>query len=290
MHNDHPTEPTQHNAAPALAGRFLFWPYDPFLDDDPNWRRVGSWLSPWGLALGILYAIIFGIFWRGFGEYQGIRWIPVAAIVAVDLAWGGYRLLAGTTRLANIDETTKVEHVAELALKVALIVMLVGIVKFALLVSLPIGTWQTPPAGAWDWEAFFSRLGPLYPRTIYRPLILMPFWGRWAMSLAMSIGRASSSSTLRFQHMAQGISLTHILVQWFCGTVLTVVYCSGSGEHVARGVVIALGMLLVAYLASFVLARRVNGQTEATICATGLVTEVVFLTLYVGVSSSIYWY
>ena len=110
------------------------------------------------------------------------------------------------------------------------------------------------------------------------------------MSLATSIGRASTVSTPRLQRMAQGASLATILFQWFLGALLTVVYCSGAGEHVARGVVIALGMLLVAYLASFILARRANGQTEATICTTGLVVEVAFLALYVGVSSAIYWY
>jgi len=290
VHNDLLTERPDRHSAPALAGRFLFLSHDPVIDDDPNWQRAGRWFLLWGLALGIVYALIFGLSWRVFGEYQGIRWIPAAAVVAIDLAWGGYRILVGATCLVSNDEEAKRDRAAELAVKAAVIVVLVGILKFALLASLPKGAWQTPPAGAWSWEALFSRLGPLYPRTIYRPLILMPFWGRWAMSLAASIGRASTISTSRFQRIAQGASLTTILFQWFLGTILTVVYCSGSGEHVARGIVIALGMLLVAYLVSFALARKANGQTEATISTTALVIEVVFLALYVGVSSAIYWY
>jgi len=290
VHRDNPSDPTHRSSAAALAGRFLFLSRDPRDGDNPNWRRAGRWLSPWGLAIGALYAAVFGLFWRGFGEYQGIRWIPVAAVVAVDLAWGGYRLLAGAASLAAHDGTARLERTTEPNVQAAVTVVLIGIIKFALLASLPIGTWQTPPAGVWGWEAVFAKLGPLYPDPVYRPLILMPFWGRWAMSLATSIGRPSAASTPRFQWMAQGASLATILLQWLLGAVLTVVYCSGSGEHVARGVVIALSMLLVAYVASFTLARQANGQTEATISATGVAVEVVFLALYVGVSSAIYWY
>jgi len=290
VHKDSQPHPTRRRAALVLAGRFLFLSRDPSNGDDPNWRNAGRWLPLWGLAIGVLYVGVFGLFWRGFGEYQGIRWIPAAAVVAVDLAWGGYRLLAGAASLTPHAGTAKLEQTPESDVQAAVTVVLIGIVKFALLASLPIGIWQTPPAGAWGWEAVFAKLGPLYPHPVYRPLILMPFWGRWAMSLGTSIGRASSASTPRLQQMAQGTSLATILLQWLLGAALTVVYCSGSGEHVARGVVIALSMLLVAYLVSFILARRAGGQTEATISATGVVVEVVFLGLYVGVSSAMYWY
>lgn len=290
MQSDNQPDLIRHSSAAALAGRFLFLSHDPQHDNDSNWHGAGRWLSLWGLALGVLYAAIFGMFWRWFGEYQGIRWIPAAAIVAVDLAWGGYRLLTGVASLIAHDRTAQHKRNSETDIQVAVTVVLIGIVKFALLVSLPIGTWQTPPAGFGGWEEIFAKLGPFYPRPIYRPLILMPFWGRWAISLATSIGRTSIECTPRLQRMAQGTSLAMILLQWFLGAILTVVYCSGAGVHVARGVVIALGMLLVAYLASFILARRENGQNEATIGTTGLVVEVAFLALYVGLSSAIYWY
>jgi ABC-type uncharacterized transport system permease subunit len=55
-------------------------------------------------------------------------------------------------------------------------------------------------------------------------------------------------------------------------------------------VVLALAGMVVAYLASFGLALRAGGQNEATVGTVGLVTEMTFLIVYVGISNAIYWY
>jgi len=155
---------------------------------------------------------------------------------------------------------------------------------------LPIGVWQSPPGDNWGWSGTLSRLGPLYPTAVYRPLILAPLWGRWAISLAAAIGRTAPGTSSRLERMAAGTSLTHIVVTWLCCAVLTTLYCSGTGEHLARGVVLALATLVIAYLASFILALRFGGQTEATTGTVGLVAEMAFLIFYVGASNAIYWY
>ena len=79
-------------------------------------------------------------------------------------------------------------------------------------------------------------------------------------------------------------------IRWLLAAVLTAVYCGGPGGHPARGSAIALGVLLASYLASFALARRAGGQTEATVLVAGLVGELAFLSLYLPIASSIYWY
>lgn len=271
-----------------LTGQFLLRPPGDADANQPRWAQAARWLPVWGVAIGVLYAVVFRLAWKAFGEYQGIRWLPVMAVLIVDLAVCGHRLLAGVISVASNRSAGHPPQSLNLTALLTLILVILG--KFCLLTSLPIGTWQSPPSGSWGWDDTLSKLGPLYPSVIYRPLILAPLWGRWAMMLAMTIGRTSPGHSVRLQRMADGASLPTIFACWLIGAALTAIYCSGSGEHIARGVVLALVVMVIAYLASFVLARRAGGQTEATVATTGLITEMTFLVCYVTVSKSIYWY
>jgi len=271
-----------HLSAIRLAGRFLL----PFREDqfgaDADWRLAGRWLIVWGLLIGILYAAVFRMTWRFFGEYQYIRFVPAACVLAIDLAFGGYRLLAAFISVVARPQT------GTLTLPGVLAVVLIALVKYAMLLSIPTGVARSMESGEWsDW---LTRFGILYPQAIYRPLVLMPLWGRWAMTLALSIGRCAPESSSRLRDMAAGVRLPLIMTYWLLGAALTVLYSSGAPHSVARGTVIALLVMVAAYATSFILARRHGGQTEVTVGATGLVSEIAFLALYLSISSRIYWY
>jgi cobalamin synthase len=90
--------------------------------------------------------------------------------------------------------------------------------------------------------------------------------------------------------MAGGLSLSAVMLWWLGCSALTMLYCSGAGEHLARGVFIAVAVFLTCYLVCFALARRAGGQTEATVGAAGLVGELAFLMFYLPVARAIYWY
>jgi hypothetical protein len=90
--------------------------------------------------------------------------------------------------------------------------------------------------------------------------------------------------------MATGGRLWRVLLQWACLTPITIIWCSGSSDHLAGTVPIAFVVLLAVYLVSFGMALRAGGQTGMTVCAAGAVGEIAFLGLYVAVASSIYWY
>lgn len=314
MHHDDTPLPTRSASAFGLAWRFLLndpsgiapmvpetscmrhHGYSPSHDgEEPTheaaWVRAGRWLAVWGLGMGAAYAVVFSLTWRFLGEYQGVRWLPIVAVLILDLAWLGRRLMSGAVGVC-VYSTTLCEPGMPRSpdTTTPLVVVLIALAKFALLASLPVGTWQTPPTTAWEWPQFLSRLSFLCPPPIYRPLILMPFWGRWAMTLAASIGRPAPEASDRLHRIASARLLPAVLGQWLAGAVLTVIYCTGASEHMARGMVIVLGILLATYWASFILARRCNGQTEATVACAGLVAELVFLVLYVAAANVIYWY
>ncbi len=285
-HHDLPTL----NQAPAArsvgsgcsrAARFLL-PLSAVGEDDPAWSRAARWFVPLGLLIGIMYAIVFRVTWRWFGEYQYIRFVPVACVLAIDIAWGGYRLISAAAAVASRRDSDNTAP-RPLELPAAVTIVLIIILKYALLLSLPMGRQL-------EWARWRNLLGFLYPLVIYRPLILMPLWGRWAMVLAMGIGRTSPGASGRLRSMAGGSRLRGTILWWLGCAALTVFYGSGTAGQLGRAVMIALGVLMVTYLVSFVLARRFGGQTESTVLVTGLAGEMSFLTFYIPVASGIYWY
>ena len=291
-HTTHPA-PTRRPRPFLLAGRFL-WAPSPAeagelpapATDEAAWSRAGTWLPLWGLLVGVCYALVFGLCWRVFGEYQGVRWLPAVAVLAVDLALWGFRPLAGAAQLAARHDAGHAPPVAA-----TLAIVLVALIKFSLLICLPIGIWQSAPGGDSSvMSPVLARLRLLLPAPIYRPLILMPLWGRFAMELTLAVGRTAPEATGRFKRMAAGVSVPAIFGHWVLCATLTVIFCSGSGYHLARAVMMALGVFVVVYLAAFVMARRLNGQSEATAGAACLAGEITFLVLYISHSSAIYWY
>lgn len=122
--------------------------------------------------------------WLWLGEYQQIRLAPMALLLAFDACWLGYRLLAGAAAVVAgwSDRTTRLGGTVILPAVVFLIVAL--LVKLSLLAALPTGAVPWPA----DWR---ENLRFFYPYVIYRPLVLMPLWGRWAVLLAGNIGRVA---------------------------------------------------------------------------------------------------
>jgi hypothetical protein len=239
------------------------------------------------LVIGTLYVFIFSAAWRWLGEYQQIRLAPMAVLLIADVGWLGYRLLAGAVAVASGLKRRQPDGLGSEAstpeLRIVLLVVLSIVMKFTLLLSLPIGALPWPA----DWR---QHLGFLYPLVIYRPLVLMPLWGRWSVLLATTIGRMSSGDSERLSLMAEGKSLPAVMLWWAAISGLTAIYCSPAGSHIAWSLLISLGMLLVAYLVSFGLARRLGGQTEASVMAAGWAVEFAFLLFYLPVARSIYWY
>lgn len=270
-------------ASAAAAGTHPLWLARDFVltggsgrENNANWERAGHWLGICGLLLGVLYAVVFRASWRWFGEYQYIRFIPIAIVLSVDVAWGGYRPLVAAVKLLSRSREERDP------LRPVVLAVLIILLKYAMLVSLPLGEAE--------WPGWRARLGFLYPKPIYRPLVLMPLWGWWAASLSLCLGRVHPDAPAYLVRMATGMRLRWVGVQWFAWTLLTVLYASEAASDLAQGVVVALGILLAAYLVSFFMARRYRGQSEETILATVLATQFAFLVLYLPMMSNIFHY
>lgn len=271
--------------APAwwLAGRFLL----PWSHAAPTechgWSSAARWFVFWGLLAGICYALFFGGIWKVAGEHHHIRFVPVAFVWMLDVALLGYRLLGGLAGSIERIRGRPAGGPAADVLPIMIGVLVVAILKLAMLLALPVGG-RMPP------ESWRDHLGILYPRPAYRPLILMPLWGRWAMTLALTMGRIAPGGSPRLKRMAEGHHLVITVAQWLICAALTVIQCSAEFRHLPGAMMIALGVLVGAYWVSFALARRLGGQTEESVLATGLAAELIFLVLYLPLANLIYWY
>lgn len=254
-----------------------------------GWERGSFWFLAIGLLIGASYAVLYSVSWRLFGEYEYIRWMPAATVLIADLGLGGYRLVSsaaalGSENFSNDQATSGVMPPGLIA------VVLVAVFKLAVLLSLPRGIW--PSEGMSDLGQFLHRRGweSCWPNAVLRPLILMPIWGRWAMMLALTIGQSAPGASTRLSVMARGTRLSQVAAFWLVLVALTGLLSTGSWSQVGTTAIISLGVFLAAYIVSFVSARRVKGQTEATVGLAGLVGELAFLALFHGFVSRMYWY
>lgn len=285
MNPEHDIAATREKSAFRLAGSFLLPTSGEAGRADGCWKRAGAWLPLWGLLIGAAYAGLFRGLWLWLGEYQHIRAAPMAVLLAFDACYLGYRLLAGAAAVVQgwSGRSTFAGPAACVTLAAVVFLIVAVILKFSLLVALPAGavTW---PA---DWR---QNLRFLYPYVIYRPLVLMPLWGRWGVYLAGGIGRVAPGSPAGFTQLAGGTRLSGVMGWWVGISALTVMYACPATGHIGWAMLICLAMLVVAYLASFTLALRFGGQTEATVAAVGWAVEIAFLLAYLPVARSIYWY
>jgi len=244
------------------------------------WRQAIWWFVPIGLLIGLGWALTYRAAWHLFGEVvAGVRFMPATTVWLLDTAFFGSMLAVAVARVAHAwtsrqragGEPSTADDASAIGV-LALVAVLV--VKWAMLVSLPMGMPWWPS----DWRRWFNFA---YPRPIYRPLLLAPLWGRWAILLAAGIGRTARScdpaTTSLCRAMRPSFTLTALLGPMF----LSAVYCSRQGNRLI-GVVLGLMVLGISFAGAVTLARKFGGQTRWTLLAAGQLAELAFLACYLG--------
>lgn len=238
-----------------------------------------GWIVPIGLATGIVWAALFRVSWRLYGETANMRVLPALVIVLVECLLTGPFLALGLARTMHLltsasphrsqtHDEEPLSPVGSLALVLAILA------QWVLLVSVPNATPWYPSQT--DWRHPFVWL---YPAPIYRPLVLAPIWGRWAILLAASIGRAAPQADRRTVALSESISPSTLLGHLVLPMGLTSLYCSRD-QNLLTGVIIGLIVFATTYVVSIAFARRGGGQTRHSLFATAQVAQLTFLMLY----------
>ncbi len=275
------------SALPAAA-RYLLAQSPPPARDAVRAARVVAWVVPAGLLIGILWAGAFRGAWRLYGEIDGLRMVPGLAVVLLEALLTGRFLWLAVARAADgplgpsMGDDERLTRNPSLRACGAMAIVLCAMVQWVLVVSIPhVTPWWPPPD---DWRSAFNFL---YPRPIYRPLILAPLWGRWAILMAAATGRTAPGVDAMTASLCRSMGPRRVLLHALLPVVLTCIYFSRERNFLIGGV-ISLFAFASSYLAAQVLARRNGGQDRVTLFAAGQIGQIAFLAIYRALWPRIY--
>ncbi|MCB9852708.1 MAG: hypothetical protein H6819_06405 [Phycisphaerales bacterium] len=248
---------------------------DPGPPDFAKPRRVWP-IVPLGLLIGLLWVGVFRATWRVFGEVGDLRLLPSVAVVVLVATFSGRLMLHAAIRLVETtgksdQPDTERTHVGEKSL-ILVILVLLGLFVLVLSLQELRGWWPSND----DWRSWFNWM---YPRPIYRPLLLAPLWGQWGMLVTLCAGRAAPNADALTRNYSRELSAWKLVVHSALPLFLTSVYLSRGGRFFT-GPMIAAALLAATILFSTIVANLRGGQSRTTVLATGLFAQLLFLFLY----------
>jgi hypothetical protein len=245
-------------------------------------------LMVWGLVYGVLISLCFAVSWKIFGEiyfseYSRLRLIPIVVVLLIGSIVCFRQLLGFAVTIDRLvmpdqsddsNETSKTIPTVHFPGQLA--VFLLILLKFTALLAMP---YQTPwwPA---DWRRFFNFL---YPKALYRVLILAGVWNSAAILLASATGPTRKTANASDCSFRKQMSIKSLLGNLLITFVLTSIYFSSWRNH-ALGLLVAFILFLVMYLISMLLAWRLKGHDRFTSFACAQIAETLVLLSYLIIS------
>jgi hypothetical protein len=239
----------------------------------------------WGLLYGVVLSLCFAASWKLFGEiyfseYSRLRLIPIAVILILGGIFGFRQILGFAVtvdRLVIGDKSAdSAETIPTVRFPGQLAVLLLILIKFTALLAMP---YQIP----WwpgDWRRFFNFL---YPKAIYRVLMLAGLWGKTAILVAAATGPTHPEAQPVDRAFRKKMSIKALVGNLLITFALTAVYFSSWRNH-ALGLLVAFILFLLVYLASMFLAWRLKGHDRFSIFACAELAETLVLLSYLIIS------
>ncbi|MCA9256822.1 MAG: hypothetical protein KDA33_14335 [Phycisphaerales bacterium] len=260
----------------AAAAQYLFSRHDtPPGSPAPAPRSVWP-MVPIGLLIGLVWTGVFRLTWRVFGEIGSLRLLPSFAVVVVFATLTGHRTLQAAIRLveAPADAQQPRNGQARVGEKSLILLILSLLGMFVLVLSLQEIQGWWPAAD--DWRSWFNWM---YPRPIYRPLLLAPLWGHWGMLVALCAGRAAPHADPLTRNYVRGLNVWKLVVHSAAPLFLTSVYLSRDGRFFTGPMMVAT-LLAATILFATIVANLRGGQCRSSVLTTGLFAQTLFLVLY----------
>ncbi len=217
-------------------------------------RPIG--ITLWGIIYGVILSLCFAGSWKLFGEiyfseYSRLRLIPIAIILLLNgilgfrqllgLAVTVDRLVIGENReKAEENVSTGQKDIPMICFPGQLAVLLLFLIKFTAFLAMP---YQIP----WwpgDWRRYFNFL---YPKVLYRVLILFGLWGKTAILIAGATGPTRADASQNDRVFRKKMNIRSLLGNLIITFVMTSVYFSSWKNH-ALGILVAFILFLMIYL------------------------------------------
>jgi len=231
----------------------------------PPERFAGAWAGMMILSLlwGVLLSVLWGLSWRLFKEPANILFTPAAITVAVFVLWP-YRL--GTTALVEIVAGPSVTFRA-----------MVSALFVAVLTLCFLGLSGTHYHSEKSLPAFLAWARPA--AELYRVLILMPFWGGWAMLITGQFCRPNQYTEPAVSAFVRGCGPLAATACMLPPALLTWAYF-----HFLQGWEISISAVTIvaAIAGGIVLSRRTGGLKRCTLLAGNVLTQLAFVLAYLA--------
>ncbi len=208
----------------------------------------------WGLVtLGIWEAV-----WRLTWPHL-LHWIYPAAACAAALVLGPYRRACVSLARSLAPRGWRWRHLCWPAL---------GVWAFACYHSLG---WKTE-----DWPSqLASWLAWLWPRAMYRVVLLAPLWGAWAMLVTVLYHRPTPATDAPTRRFARGVSATATaaaLATPLAATLVGLMYVSPALRFLPPAAAV-----VAAAVGGWLLVRRHGGLCREVLLGCNVLTQLVFL-------------
>jgi len=235
------------------------------LADLPPRRLRFAWLDLmiFSLAWGVASVGVWGAAWGIFRDYSGLPLMPAVAVVAVIV------LLVYRRGVLALAEAIGGGSPTGEAVAAAVTVLTLGMALLGIRGWDP--DWPVHLPSQWQW---------LYPMALYRPLILAPLWGAWAMMILPQFVRPTERTSPAVAAFARGcgaMTSAVCLAVPLAGTLLYFHYL-GWGRF---GVPVAA--VAAAIIGGLLLCRRFGGLCRRCLLASNVLTQIVFILAYLAI-------
>ena len=239
---------------------------DEQLASQPPERFARVW---WGLMLlslvwGVAAAALYGLAWQIFDDYTGMPLMPAALVTALWVTWPYRRAVTALAKSMCGGEETRDSSPVEAA-------AIVVIMAMAMLGFRDMRHGQDPTN--LDWYLCWV------PPTMFRPLILAPIWGAWAMLIAPKLCKPAPQTQTAAASMIRGCGSPTMAG---CMAVLVTVTMFAF-NMIQWQVTVPAATILAAVVGGTVLCRQAGGPTRNALLAANLLTQIVFFLAYLAI-------
>ncbi|MBK8269037.1 MAG: hypothetical protein IPK83_12310 [Planctomycetes bacterium] len=267
------------NLVAAIRFLFPFGSKDERVDSRRSDLDIVSFIVPIGFIIGLLWVVTFRFTWWLYGEFATLRVIPSLFVILLECLISGPFLALGLARTIHIltadrPHIPQSDRLMPLSPVGTLVLCLTILTEFSLILTIQKGEGWWPAVD--DWRSHFNFM---YPRPLFRPLLLAPIWGRWGILLAASIGKTARNADAETTSLNQGMSPGRLLKHAIIPFCLTAIYCSRSRNYLT-GVLIGMLVFGATYLIAVAMARRGGGQSRQSLYAAGQIAQLAFLAIY----------
>jgi len=242
---------------------------DERLADAAPERFARAWMGLMGLSLlwGIAMAYLFGGARSLFGDVTGMLVIPAATVTALTVMWLYRRAVVD---LARAIVRGRAEQIAPGAAAITLVLALA---------MLGLESWQPDYSDSMPWFLHWI------PRTMFRPLILAPLWGAWAMLITLQFCRPTERTEPAVAALARGcgpLTAAMCMLVPFAATVFSFRPFYSTHDRWQHLIIPSL-TALTAIAGGWLFCRLDGAPMRRGLLATNMLTQLVLILAYLAI-------